>query len=95
MVVPADRTLPRGIALAPVELRARRLSVEPHQIRLRSIGTGDPYPGIFITTHEPSRLPDLRAIREDDPYLDEWLRTLFARLIRPPGGHRPHDEEGA
>lgn len=72
------------LALEPVQLRRRSLSVEPGQICLRSIGT-DPYPGIFDRRHEPSQFTYLRAVDADDPDFDTWVRALFARFSRGSG----------
>ena len=71
-----------SIALEPVPLRPRNLLLEPRQFRLRAIGT-DPCPPVFAV-REPSHFDYLRTIDEEDPDLDVWVRTLFARLNRPP-----------
>ena len=69
------------LAIAPVQLRPRVLSLEPHQLRLRGIVT-HPYPGSFSRGRAPRDLASLRTIDMDDPHLDAWVRALFARLSR-------------
>ena len=71
------------LALEPVLLRARALSPEARQIRLRAIAT-DPHPGVF--NRAPRDLASLRTIDMDDPHLDAWVRALFARLSRSSDG---------
>ncbi len=84
-MIPGDRGMSLGVlALEPVLLRARTLSLEPRQFRLRAIGT-DPYPSIVSSGRAPRDLASLRTIDLDDPDVDAWVRALFAKLSRPSG----------
>jgi hypothetical protein len=79
-VIYSDPGISLGVlALEPVLLRSRTLSLEPRQFRRRAIAT-DPHPGIF--SRAPRDLASLRTIDMDDPHLDAWVRALFARLSR-------------
>ena len=54
----------------------------------RAIGT-DPFPDIFSRGRASRNSASLQTIDMDDPYLDAWVRELFARLSRSsdgPGG---------
>jgi hypothetical protein len=78
-VIPGDPGISLGVlALEPVLLRTRTLSLEPRQFRLRAIGT-DPYPGIFSRGREPRDLTYLRTMDVDNPNVDAWVKALFAR----------------
>ena len=69
------------LAIGPVPLRTRTLSMEPRRICLRAIAS-DPYPGIFSRGRAPRDLASIHTIDMDDPHLDAWVRALFARLSR-------------
>jgi hypothetical protein len=88
-VICGDTGISRGVlALEPIQLRPRALSLGPRQIRLRAIGT-DPFPDIFSRGRASRDSASLQTIDMDDPYLDAWVRELFARLSRSsdgPGG---------
>lgn len=86
-VITGDTGISLGVlALEPVLLRARTLSLEPREFRLRGIGI-DPNPEFFSRAREPSHSTYPRTIDVDDPNVDAWVRALFARLSwRSDGG---------
>jgi hypothetical protein len=81
-VISGDPAISLGVlAIEPVPLHPRTLSLKPRQIRLRAIAA-DPYPDIFIRGRAPRDLASLQTIDMDDPHLDAWVRALFDRLSR-------------
>ena len=81
-VISGDPGISLGVlAIEPVPLHPRTLSLKPRQIRLRAIAA-DPYPDIFIRGRAPRDLASLQTIDMDDPHLDAWVRALFDRLSR-------------
>jgi hypothetical protein len=85
-VIRGDPGISQGIlALEPIQLRPRALSLGPRQIRLRAIDTG-PFPDIYSRGRASRDLASLQTIDMDDPYLDAWVRELFARLSRSSDG---------
>ncbi|MGC1410493.1 MAG: hypothetical protein WA864_16310 [Acetobacteraceae bacterium] len=67
------------LALEPVLLRARTLSLEPRSFRLRAIGT-DSYPNIVSRGRAAREWASLRTIDVEDPDLDAWVRALFRQM---------------